>query len=202
MNIYPVTVLKVLDSFKKLPGIGLKSAERLTFSLLRRNRNEGRTLASSIVDMLDDISWCKVCRNYSDSEICPVCASESRNKEVICVVEQPEDVYSIEKIGEYKGIYYVLHGSISPLDGVGPEELGLEQLVRRCKEENTKEIIIATNPNVAGEATGLYIARLLQKVNTAVSRIALGIPAGGNIGYADEITMWRALEGRTRIILD
>ncbi len=202
MDIYPVAVTKVLNSFKRLPGIGLKSAERLTFSLLKRNRAEGRQLASAIVEMLETVTWCKVCRNYSDSDVCPVCSSSNRDKQVVCVVEQPEDVYSIEKIGEFKGIYYVLHGSISPLDGIGPEELGLERLVRQVKENSVKEVIIATNPNVAGEATGLYIARLLEETDSSVSRIALGIPAGGNIGYADEITMLKALEGRTRIILD
>jgi recombination protein RecR len=202
VDIYPVAVSRVLNSFKRLPGIGLKSAERLTFALLRRNREEGRQLASAIVEMLETVAWCKVCRNYSDSEICSVCSSNVRDKQVVCVVEQPEDVYSIEKIGEFKGLYYVLHGSISPLDGIGPEELGLEQLVKQVKDNGVKEVIIATNPNVAGEATGLYIARLLEETNTSVSRIALGIPAGGNIGYADEITMLKALEGRTRIILD
>jgi len=202
VDIYPAAVTKVLNSFKRLPGIGLKSAERLTFSLLKRNRAEGRQLASAIVEMLETVTWCKVCRNYSDSNVCPVCSSSNRDKQVVCVVEQPEDVYSIEKIGEFKGIYYVLHGSISPLDGIGPEELGLERLVRQVKENSVKEVIIATNPNVAGEATGLYIARLLEETDTSVSRIALGIPAGGNIGYADEITMLKALEGRTRIILD
>jgi len=202
VEIYPSAVVKVLESFKKLPGIGLKSAERLTFSLLKRSRNEGRQLAQSIDEMLESVGWCEVCRNYSDSNVCSVCNSNRRNRELICVVEQPEDVYSIERIGEFKGIYFVLHGSISPLDGVGPDELGLEKLVLRVEQEGIKEVIIATNPNVAGEATGLYIARLMINIETSVSRIALGIPAGGNIGYADEITMLKALEGRTRIILD
>ncbi len=202
MNGYPSGIKKVIENLQKLPGIGVKTAERLAMSLLRRNKKESISLAESIKDMVENIKYCSKCRNFSETDICDICSSSSRDKETICVVEQPEDLFAIERAGEYRGLYYVLHGSISPIEGIGPEELGMDFLVKRIKTEGIKEVIIATDPDVSGEATSIYIARLLQGTDTTVTRIALGIPAGGHIGYADEITMSKALEGRRRIILE
>ncbi len=202
MKGYPEPIQQVVDNFRKLPGIGSKSAERLAFALLKRRRDYAVRLSDAIREMVDRIGFCEQCRNYAEGKRCDICADTSRNRHLFCVVEQPEDVLAIERAGEFNGLYFVLHGSISPLDGLGPEELGLEKLESLIDELEIREIIIATNPNVAGEATAIYIARRLKGRPVRVSRIALGIPAGGNIGYADEVTMLRALEGRTRIILE
>ena len=202
MRAIPESIQRAIRSFQKLPGVGQKSAERLVYSLLSRRREDALTLSSSIANMMERIGYCRECRNYTERPQCVVCADESRRSDLLCVVEQPQDVLAIERTGEYRGKYFVLHGSIAPLDGVGPEELGVELLVDRVAEGAVKEIIIATNPNVPGEATAIYIARKLAGTGGSVSRIALGIPAGGSIGYADEVTMLRALEGRTRINLE
>ncbi len=202
MRGYPEPIREVVAQLRKLPGIGAKSAERLAFALLKRRREDAIKLSDAIREMAENISYCEQCRNYTVGGRCDICADNSRDKQLICVVEQPEDVLSIERVGEFNGLYFILHGSISPLDGLGPEELGLEKLERLIERLAVREIIIATNPNVAGEATAIYIARRLEGKPVRVSRIALGIPAGGNIGYADEVTMLRALEGRTRIILE
>ncbi len=202
MRGYPGKIKTVIENLQKLPGIGMKTAERLTMSLLRKGRKDAISLAESIKDMILNIKYCSKCRNFSENEICEICSSTQRNKEIICVIEQPEDLYAIERAGDYNGLYFVLHGSISPIEGIGAEELGIDYLVKRVKNEKIKEVIIATDPDVSGEATAIYIARLLQDTDVVVSRIALGIPAGGHIGYADEITMIKALEGRRRIILE
>ncbi|PJB79446.1 MAG: recombination protein RecR [Acidobacteria bacterium CG_4_9_14_3_um_filter_49_7] len=202
MKGYPDSIQRVVDNFRKLPGIGAKSAERLAFALLKRRREEAVRLSDAIREMAGNIGYCEQCRNYTEGTCCSICSDKGRDKQLICVVEQPEDVLAIERVGEFTGLYFILHGSISPLDGLGPEELGLEKLEALIDQLEIREIIIATNPNVAGEATAIYIARRLKGKPVQVSRIALGIPAGGNIGYADEVTMMRALEGRTRIILE
>ncbi len=202
MRGYPGKIKTVIENLQKLPGIGMKTAERLTMSLLRKGKKDAISLAESIKDMIQNIKYCSKCRNFSENEICEICSSTKRKKEIICVVEQPEDLYAIERAGDYNGLYFVLHGSISPIEGIGAEELGIDYLVKRVKNEKIKEVIIATDPDVSGEATAIYIARLLQDTDVVVSRIALGIPAGGHIGYADEITMIKALEGRRRIILE
>ncbi len=202
MRGYPSKIRRVIENLQKLPGIGVKTAERLAMSLLRRSRKDSVELAKSIIEMVDSIKYCSKCRNFSETDICELCSSPARDREIICVVEQPEDFFAIERAGEYKGLYFILHGSISPIEGIGAEELGIDYLVKRVKSEKIKEIIIATDPDVSGEATAIYIARLLQDTDVAVTRIALGIPAGGHIGYADEITMIKALEGRRRIILE
>ncbi len=195
-------IQRVVDNLRKLPGIGVKSAERLAFSLLKRRREDAVQLSDAIREMVDKVGYCEQCRNYTEGKRCNICSDPGRDKQLFCVVEQPEDVLAIERVGEYNGLYFILHGSISPLDGLGPEELGLETLEGLIGQLEVREIIIATNPNVSGEATAIYIARRLKGKPVRVSRIALGIPAGGNIGYADEVTMLRALEGRTRIILE
>ncbi|MCK5879391.1 MAG: recombination protein RecR [Holophagae bacterium] len=202
MKGYPEPIQRVVDNLRKLPGIGSKSAERLAFSLLKRRREDAVRLSDAIREMAADIGYCEQCRNYTEGKRCNICSDTGRDKRLFCVVEQPEDVLAIERVGEFNGLYFVLHGSISPLDGLGPEELGLEKLEALIDQLEVREVIIATNPNVAGEATAIYIARRLKGKEVQVSRIALGIPAGGNIGYADEVTMLRALEGRTRIILE
>ena len=202
MRGYPAKIKRVIENLQKLPGIGVKTAERLAMSLLRRSKSDSIELANSIIDMVQHIKYCSRCRNFSETEVCKVCSSPQRDKNIICVVEQPEDFFAIERAGEYRGLYFILHGSISPIEGIGAEELGIDYLIRRVKNEEIKEIIIATDPDVSGEATAIYIARLLQNTDVVVSRIALGIPAGGHIGYADEITMIKALEGRRRIILE
>lgn len=202
MKGYPDPIQRVVDNLRKLPGIGTKSAERLAFALLKRRREDAVRLSDAIQEMAADIGYCEQCRNYTEGNRCNICSDAGRDRQLFCVVEQPEDVLAIERVGEFNGLYFVLHGSISPLDGLGPEELGLERLEALIEGLEVREIIIATNPNVAGEATAIYIARRLKGKPVQVSRIALGIPAGGNIGYADEVTMLRALEGRTRIILE
>ena len=202
MKGYPSKIKRVIENLQKLPGIGVKTAERLAMSLLRRSKKDSIELAQSIKDMVENTKYCSKCRNFSETDICEVCSSPNRDKEVLCVVEQPEDFFAIERAGEYRGLYFVLHGSISPIEGIGAEELGIDYLVKRVKSEGIKEVIIATDPDVSGEATAIYIARLLQDSEVVVTRIALGIPAGGHIGYADEITMVKALEGRRRIILE
>lgn len=202
MKGYPTRIKRVIENLQKLPGIGVKTAERLAMSLLRRSKKDSIELAQSIKDMVENTKYCSKCRNFSETDICEVCSSPNRDKEVLCVVEQPEDFFAIERAGEYRGLYFVLHGSISPIEGIGAEELGIDYLVKRVKSEGIKEVIIATDPDVSGEATAIYIARLLQDSDVVVTRIALGIPAGGHIGYADEITMVKALEGRRRIILE
>jgi len=198
----PESIRRAIQAFQKLPGVGQKSAERLVYALLKRRREDALNLSRSIADMMDRVRYCSGCRNYSESEQCPVCADAARKADLLCVVEQPEDVLAIERTGEFRGRYFVLHGSIAPLDGIGPEELGVDQLLEKVQTGGVAEIIIATNPNVSGEATAIYIARKLAGTGVQVSRIALGIPAGGSIGYADEVTMLRALEGRTRINLE
>ncbi|BBB32987.1 recombination protein RecR [Thermotomaculum hydrothermale] len=202
MRGYPLKIKRVIENLQKLPGIGVKTAERLAMSLLRRSKKDSIELAESIKDMVMNVKYCSKCRNFSESDVCDICSSPSREKNIICVVEQPEDFFAIERAGEYRGIYFILHGSISPIEGIGAEELGIDYLVKRVKNEGIREVIIATDPDVSGEATAIYIARLLQDTDAVVSRIALGIPAGGHIGYADEITMIKALEGRRRIILE
>ncbi len=198
----PESIRRAIQSFQRLPGVGQKSAERLVFALLKRRREDALNLSRSISEMMERIGYCRDCRNYSEKEQCSICGDPGRKADLLCVVEQPQDVLAIERTGEYRGRYFVLHGSIAPLDGVGPEELGVDRLLGRVTRDGIREIIIATNPNVSGEATAIFIARKLADTGVEVSRIALGIPAGGSIGYADEVTMLRALEGRTRIDLE
>ncbi len=202
MKGYPAKIKRVIENLQKLPGIGVKTAERLAMSLLRKSKRDSLELAESIRDMVENIRYCSKCRNFSENTVCEICSSPQRDRGVLCVVEQPEDFFAIERTGNYRGLYFILHGSISPIEGIGAEELGIDYLVKRVKSEGIKEVIIATDPDVSGEATAIYIARLLQDSKVVVSRIALGIPAGGHIGYADEITMVKALEGRRRIILE
>jgi len=196
---YPEPLSRLVDQLKKLPGIGAKSAQRLAFHILRTPRDEADRLCDAIRDVKERVTYCSICGNTTDVDPCVYCASESRNHKVICVVEEPQNVTAIEKTREFKGVYHVLMGAISPLQGVGPDELKIKSLLSRVAEGGIDEIILATNPNVEGEATALYLARLLKPLGPKVTRIAMGVPVGSDLEYADEVTMHKALEGRREV---
>jgi recombination protein RecR len=196
VNIVPQSVQDLVDEFAKLPGIGPKTAQRLTFYLLRKPAKSSEDLGSAAENLKKNIRFCSVCCNFTDSDICSVCNDSSRDKSIICVVGEPLDVVALEKSGSFKGLYHVLGGVISPIDGIGPDDLFIAQLIDRLKNDNVAEVIIATNPNLEGEATALYIQKLIQPLNVKITRIARGLPVGGDLEYADEITLSRALEGR------
>jgi recombination protein RecR len=192
-------IAKLIDEFRKLPGIGPKTAQRLAYSLLRRPRQEAELLSQAILDVKDKIRYCSRCNNFSDQDPCWFCSNPGRTAELICVVEEPHDILSIEKTREYRGQYHVLHGVLSPINGVGPDDLKLKNLMERLNEGGVREIILATNPNVEGEATAVYLAKLLKPSGVKVSRIALGLPVGSDMEFADEVTMSRALLGRQQV---
>jgi recombination protein RecR len=192
---YPAPVAKLVDELRKLPGIGPKSAQRIAFHLMRGSRDEATRLAESIATLLDGIRSCSICHSITDEETCANCRDPQRSERTICVVEEPHDVVAVEKTREYRGRYHVLWGALSPLKGIGPDEIDTEGLLRRVTPE-VREVILATNPNVEGEATALYIARKLKSSGVRVTRIAFGLPVGGDIEYADEVTMARSLENR------
>ena len=189
-------VARLIDEFKKLPGIGAKSAQRLVFSLIRRSAEDCVRLAQAIIDLKQQIRLCSECNNITDADPCHFCSNAARNHQVICVVEEPFNVYSIEKTREFKGIYHILHGALSPINGVGPEDLKLKNLLGRIQRDKVEEVIIATNPNIEGEATAFYLSRLLKPLGLRVTRIALGVPVGSDLEYADELTLSKALAGR------
>ena len=194
---YFVPPLEVLaEQFAKLPGIGKKSAMRLAFHILNSSEADAQKFADAIVNAKKLVKYCKVCQNITDAEVCTVCSNPKRDTSVICVTESPKDVISIEKTGEYHGLYHVLHGAISPMDNIGPQDIKIPELLARLNDENVKEVIMATNPTIEGEATAMYIARLIKPLGIKVTRIAHGIPVGGDLEYADEITLTRAMEGR------
>ena len=199
MSYYAVTVEKLIDEFKKMPGVGYKSAQRLAFYVLGLSTDKAQKLADVIMEAKEKITYCNICCNLTDENPCKVCTDTKRDKSVICVVENPSDVVALEKTREYRGLYHVLHGVISPMDGVKPDDIKIKELVLRLSTDEVKEVIIATNPNVEGEATASYIARLLTGFGIKVTRIAKGIPIGSDIEYADEITLLKALENRTEI---
>jgi len=199
MSDYAEPIEKLIDEFRKLPGVGLKSAQRLAYSVLRRPREDAERLSRAILDVKDKIIYCSRCNNFSDRDPCNFCSNTARSAETICIVEEPNDILAIEKTREYHGQYHVLHGVLSPINGMGPENLMLKNLLERLRDGNVKEIILATNPNVEGEATAIYIARLLKPIGLKVSRIALGIPVGSDLEFADEVTMSKALEHRHEI---
>ena len=199
MSDYAEPIEQLIDEFRKLPGIGSKSAQRLTYSLLRRPREDAERLSSAIMAVKERIRYCSKCNNFSDRDPCEYCSSTRRSNDTICVVEEPYDIVAIERTREYHGRYHVLHGVLSPINGIGPEDLKLKNLLERLREGNVREVILATNPNVEGEATAIYIAKLLNPIGVKVSRIALGIPVGSDLEYADEVTMSKALEHRHEI---
>ena len=188
---------KLIQALKKMPGVGPKSAERMAFHILRLPHAEAKALAYSILKVKESIRFCKICGNLSEEDSCAICNNEQRDKTIICVVQQPTDIVSIEKSASYSGLYHVLGGSLSPLDGVGPESLRIKELVARVKTSKVKEVIIATDSDSEGETTALYLSRLLKKEKVQVSRIAYGLPMGSNLEYADQVTLAKALKGRT-----
>lgn len=196
---YHVPPLEVLvEKFESLPGIGHKSAQRLAYHVLDMSPAEAESFAQAIVDAHEKIHTCKVCCNLTDGDLCPVCRSETRARGTICVVEEPKDVFALERTGEYNGLYHVLHGAISPLSGIGPDQLKIKELLARI-DSSVEEVIMATNPTVEGEATAMYLSRLLKPLGVKVTRLAYGIPVGGDLEYADEVTLQRAMEGRQEL---
>lgn len=197
---YSPSIARLIAELGKLPGIGSKSAQRLAFHLLAQPESQVETLAQAILDARHTTRLCSVCCNLTDQDPCDICSSVSRDRSIICVVENPRDVAAMERIHEYHGLYHVLHGSISPMQNIGPDQIKLRELLARLRcDENIHEIILATNPTVEGEATAMYIARLLKPAGILTTRIAHGIPMGGDLEYADEVTLARALEGRREI---
>ena len=196
MKDYPEPVSRLIQELKRLPGIGMKSAQRIAFHLLRASREEAEALAAAISDVKESITTCRVCNNVTDVDPCVYCASPERSSGVVCVVEEPPNVVAIEKTHEFKGRYHVLMGALSPLQGVGPEQLKIGGLMERVRTGEVKEVILATNPNVEGEATAIYLSKLIKPLGVKVTRIAMGVPVGSELDYADEITMGKALEGR------
>jgi recombination protein RecR len=190
---------RLIERLRALPGVGQKSAQRLAFHILRSPETEVRALAAAIVEVKERIRLCGVCYNITDVDPCLVCADASRDRAAICVVEEPNNVVAIDKSGGFRGLYHVLHGSLSPLKGIGPDDLKIPALLERLRDGAVKEIILATNPNVEGEATAVYLSRLLKPLGIKVTRIALGLPVGSELEYADEVTVGKALEGRREL---
>ena len=198
MSLYSPSIEKLIESFEKLPSIGHKTAARLAFYMLNCSEEETNEFISSIVNAKKNLKYCSKCYNISDTDPCTICSNPKRDENTICVVEDVRDIIAIERTHEYKGVYHVLHGSISPMNGVGPDDIKLKELLSRVNTD-TKEVIIATNPRVEGEATAMYISKLLKPLGVKTSRIAHGIPIGGDLEYTDEITLSKALEGRREI---
>lgn len=196
MESVPVSLKKLMEHFASLPGIGRKSAQRLAFHLLDLPEAEAKGFAESILEARKSIRCCKICQNFTDQEVCGICASDKRDRSVICVVESPKDVLAFERLQEYRGLYHVLHGLISPLDGIGPEQIRVKELLTRLQDTDITEIIMATNPTIEGEATAMYLSKLLKPLGLKVTRLAFGIPVGGELEYADTVTLNKALENR------
>ena len=193
---YIESLQNLADRFGSLPGVGRKSALRMAYSVLELSPDEAEAFAQAIIDAKEKIHLCPVCQGLTDKELCSVCSDLGRDRSVICVVEDPKDISSFEKVREYRGMYHVLHGSISPMKNISPDKIKIAELLTRLADGEVKEVIIATNPTVEGEATAMYISRLIKPMGIAVSRLAYGMPVGGNLEYADEVTLFRALEGR------
>lgn len=190
---------QLIEQLRALPGIGAKTATRLAYHILDMDMERARRLAAAITGAKEKIGFCSVCFNLTDSDPCAICMAEKRDHTTICVVEQPQDVAAMERMNDYDGVYHVLHGALSPLEGVGPNDIRIRELVLRAGKENVQEVIVATNPNVEGEATAMYIAKLLKPMGIRVTRIAHGLPVGGDLEYADEVTLSRAMENRREI---
>ena len=188
---------KLINQFTKLPGVGTKTAQRYAYKIINMSESEVEEFANALISAKTDVHYCKVCGNFTDEEICLVC--QKRSAETICVVKEPKDVIAMEKAGEFKGVYHVLHGTINPIEGIGPNDIKIKELLARIGEGNTKEVIMATNPDVEGEATAMYIAKLIKPLGVEVTRLAQGISMGSDIEYADEVTLTRALDERRKI---
>ena len=196
MSLYTNPITSLIEQLSKLPGIGGKSAQRLAFYIVNMPEENAKALADSIIKAKKDIKYCSICCNLTDIDPCPICSSTKRNKNVIMVVEDPRDMAAYERTKEYTGLYHILHGAVSPINGVTPADLKIKELIQRLGDENIEEVIIATNPNVEGEATAMYLSKLIKPLGIKVSRIAHGVPVGGDLEYVDEVTLLRALEGR------
>lgn len=196
---FSASIEKLIEEFEKLPSIGHKTAVRLAFHILNSSEENAIEFANTIVDARKNLKYCSVCSNITDIDPCPICANAKRNKEVICVVEDVRDIVPIERTHEYSGVYHVLHGVISPVNGIGPNDIKIKELIARIGNEDVKELILATNPNVEGEATAMYISKLVKPFNIKTTRIAHGIPIGGDLEYTDEVTLAKAMENRREI---
>ena len=189
----------LVDELGRLPGIGPKSAQRIAFYLLKSAPEDANRLARAVVEAKERVSWCRRCFNFAEGELCVYCRDDRRDSSLLCVVEEPRDIVAVERTQEYRGRYHVLLGAISPIEGIGPDQLKVKELLARVNDEGVKEVILATNPNIEGEATAMYLARLLKPAGLKVTRIASGLPVGGDLEYADEVTLGRALEGRREV---
>jgi recombination protein RecR len=190
---------RLITEFKRLPGIGQKSAQRIAFHIMRAGREDAEHLARAVLDVKDKLRFCEVCNNISDSELCQYCGDPQRDQKIVCVVEDPNNIVGIEVTRQFNGLYHVLGGSLSPLRGIGPEQLKIKSLVDRIAHGSIEEVIVATNPTVEGEATAVYLSKLLKPLGMKVTRIAMGVPVGSDLEFADEVTMWKAMEGRREI---
>jgi recombination protein RecR len=197
MRVVAEPVSRLIDEFSRLPGIGPKTAQRLTYHLLRMPAEQALALADAISQVKDRVTFCSICYNVTESDPCDICRSDTREQSLVCVVEEPLDVLALERTGSFSGVYHVLHGALSPVDGIGPSELKIDALVKRVQKGVIREVILATNPNVEGEATASYTARLLAPYSVRLTRLARGLPVGGDLEYADDVTLRRALEGRS-----
>jgi recombination protein RecR len=195
----PEPLTRLIEQLQRLPGIGRKSAQRLAFHVLKTPRESADQLCDAIRDVKDRVTYCSVCSNVTDVDPCPICTDDSRNSRIICVVEEPPNVLAIERSRDYNGIYHVLMGALSPLQGIGPDELRIRSLLSRIDAGGADEVILATNPNVEGEATAIYLAKLLKPLGVRVTRIAMGVPVGSDLEYTDDITMHKAMEGRREV---
>ena len=199
MKHYAKPLSNLIEELSKLPGIGGKTAQRLAFHILSQDDKEAFALANAILEAKKSMKYCSVCGNLTDVDPCGICTDPTRDQSVICVVESPRDVSAMERIKEFRGLYHVLHGAISPMDGIGPENINLKQLIVRLQQNDIREVILATNPNIEGEATAMYAARLIKPSGIKVTRIAHGVPVGGDLEYADEVTLSKAMEGRREL---
>ncbi len=195
----PLPLTRLIEQFASLPGIGVKTAQRLAFYMLTLSKEQTDAFANAVVEAHEKIKRCSICQNFTDGEVCSICSAEERDHSTICVVEGPKDVVAFERTREYNGTYHVLNGLISPMDGIGPEQLSVKELLSRLGDGKVKEVIMATNPTVEGEATAMYLSRLIKPLGVKVTRLAYGIPVGGELEYADEVTLFKALENRNEI---
>lgn len=198
MNYYGEYITRLIEELSRLPGVGRKSAQRIAFHIINMDNEKAKSLAESIVDAKEKVKYCSICCNITDSDPCPICDSVKRDKSLIMVVEDPRDMAAYERTGEFKGVYHVLHGALSPMNGIGPNDIRIKELMTRLTEE-VSEVILATNPNVEGEATAMYISRLIKPMGIITTRIAHGVPVGGDLEFVDEVTLSRALEGRRQM---
>jgi recombination protein RecR len=196
---YPEPIARLIDSFSKLPGIGPKTASRLAFHVLRMKEEDVINFAKALVDVKRNLTYCSICCNITDTDPCRVCSDQTRDRSMICVVQEAKDVIAMERTKEFHGMYHVLHGAISPMEGIGPDDIKVAELLKRLADDEVQELILAMNPNIEGEATAMYLSRLVKPFHLKVTRIAHGLPVGGDLEYADEVTLTKALEGRREL---